>query len=123
MHGAVVRADVDLPERAPEAAGRRKCGHRRAAVPQRLSRRAVVGAQHRAGAATASSGRPAAAGGRGTGAMLRAYDGATGKALWDSGTAMTAFASPGSFWSAFGQVYVGTNDSTVHTFGFLDERR
>ena len=36
---------------------------------------------------------------------------------------MTTFASPGSFWSALSQVYVGTNDGTLHTFGFLDERR
>jgi hypothetical protein len=70
-----------------------------------------------------STGRPAAAGGRGTGAVLRAYDGTTGKSLWDSGTTMTTYASPGSYWSAMGQVYVGTNDSTMHAFGFLDERR
>ena len=70
-----------------------------------------------------SSGRPAAAGGRGAGAVLRAYDGTTGQSLWDSGAAMTTYASPGSYWSAMGQVYVGTNDSTLHAFGFLDERR
>jgi hypothetical protein len=69
------------------------------------------------------TGRPAAAGGAGTPAMLHAYDGATGKALWNSGKAMTAFASPGSFWSALSQAYVGTNDGTIYAFGFLDERR
>jgi outer membrane protein assembly factor BamB len=70
-----------------------------------------------------STGRPAAASAGGTAAVLHAYDGMTGKALWNSGKAMTAFASPGSYWSAMGQVYVGTNDGTLHAFGFLDERR
>ena len=55
--------------------------------------------------------------------MLHAYDGATGKALWNSQKSMTTFASPGSFWSAMGQAYVGTHDGTVYAFGFLDERR
>jgi hypothetical protein len=69
------------------------------------------------------TGRPSAAGGAGTPAMLHAYDGASGKALWNSGKAMTTFASPGSFWSALSQAYVGTNDGTLYAFGFLDERR
>jgi hypothetical protein len=47
----------------------------------------------------------------------------SGKALWNSGKAMTASASPGSFWSALSQVYVGAQDGTVYAFGFLDERR
>ena len=70
-----------------------------------------------------STGRPAIAGGPGTAAVLHAYDAVTGKALWNSAKAMTTFASPGSFWSAFGQVYVGTHDGKLHAFGFLDERR
>lgn len=70
-----------------------------------------------------STGRPAAAGGRGTSAVLHAYDGGTGRALWNSEKAMTTFASPGSFWSAMGQAYVGTHDGTVYAFGFTDERR
>jgi outer membrane protein assembly factor BamB len=70
-----------------------------------------------------STGRPAVAGQAGSPAVLHAYDGASGKALWNSGTAMTTFASPGSYWSALSQVYVGTNDGTVHAFGFHDERR
>jgi hypothetical protein len=69
------------------------------------------------------TGRPTAAGGPGSPAMLYAYDGATGRALWNSGKAMTAFASPGSFWSALSQAYVGTNDGTLYAFGFPDERR
>jgi hypothetical protein len=70
-----------------------------------------------------ATGRPSTPAGRGTAAVLRAYDGASGKELWTSGKAMTTFASPGSFWSALSQVYVGTNDGSLHAFGFLDERR
>ena len=70
-----------------------------------------------------STGRPAAAGGTGSPAVVHAYDGVSGKALWNSGTSMTTFASPGSYWSALSQVYVGTNDGTVYAFGFADERR
>ena len=70
-----------------------------------------------------STGRPSAPAGRGSAAVLRAYDGATGKELWTSGKTMTSFASPGSFWSALSQIYVGTNDGSLHAFGFLDERR
>jgi outer membrane protein assembly factor BamB len=72
---------------------------------------------------TLSTGRPASATGQGAPAVLHAYDGVTGKALWNSSKAMTSFASPGSFWSAMGQVYVGTHDGSLHAFGFLDERR
>ena len=70
-----------------------------------------------------STGQPAAADRTGSPAVLYAYDGVSGKALWNSGTSMTAFASPGSYWSALSQVYVGTHDGTVYAFGFPDERR
>jgi outer membrane protein assembly factor BamB len=70
-----------------------------------------------------ATGRPAVAGQNGSPAVVHAYDGASGKTLWNSGVSMKTFASPGSFWSALSQVYVGTNDGTVHAFGFLDERR
>ena len=70
-----------------------------------------------------SSGRPATVAGAGTPAALRAFAGTTGKLLWDSGTAMKTSASPGSFWSAMGQLYVGTADGAVYAFGFTDERR
>ena len=56
-------------------------------------------------------------------AVLHAYDGATGKRLWNSGKAMTTPASPGSMWSGLGQIYIGTHDGTLHAFGFNDERR
>jgi hypothetical protein len=59
----------------------------------------------------------------GSPAVLHAYEGTTGKELWSSGKTMTAAAAPGSFWSAFGQVYVGTMDGTLYAFGFNDERR
>jgi hypothetical protein len=72
---------------------------------------------------TVATGAPATATEHGTAAVLYAYDGATGKQLWNSGTAMPTFASPRSFWSAGGQVYVGTQDGTLYAFGFNDERR
>ena len=56
-------------------------------------------------------------------AVLHAYDGASGKALWNSQRAMTTAAAKGSFWSALSQAYVGGTDGTVYAFGFLDERR
>jgi hypothetical protein len=71
---------------------------------------------------TLATGAPAAAG-RGTPAVLHAYDGATGKRFWTSGKTMTTFASPGSFWTGLGQIYVGAHDGTLYTFGFNDERR
>ena len=61
--------------------------------------------------------------GPGAPAVLHAYDGATGKRLWDSGKAMTTSASPGSMWSGLGQIYIGMSDGTLHAFGFNDERR
>lgn len=59
----------------------------------------------------------------GSPAVLHAYDGSSGKALWNSGASMTTSASPGSYWSALSQIYVGSDDGTVYAFGFLDERR
>jgi hypothetical protein len=72
---------------------------------------------------TLASGLPSTGTGRGTPAVLHAYDGATGKRLWDSGTSMTAAASPGSMWSGLGQIYIGMSDGTLHAFGFNNERR
>jgi hypothetical protein len=70
-----------------------------------------------------STGLPATPGGRGTAAILHAYDGATGKRLWSSGKAMTTSASPGSLWTGLGQIYVGAQNGTLYAFGFDDERR
>ena len=72
---------------------------------------------------TLATGRPSTGTGRGSAAVLHAYEGATGKPLWNSGKAMTNPASPGSMWSGLGQVYVGLQDGTLHAFGFNDERR
>ena len=72
---------------------------------------------------TLATGLPSTAAGRGTPAVLHAYEGATGKRLWESGKAMTTSASPGSMWSGLGQIYVGMSDGTLHAFGFNDERR
>ena len=69
-----------------------------------------------------STGRSAGAA-AGTPAVLHAYDGMSGKALWNSQKVMTASAAEGSFWSALSQAYVGTTDGTLYAFGFLDERR
>jgi hypothetical protein len=69
-----------------------------------------------------ATGQPATSTGKGTPAVLHAYEGATGKRLWTSGKAMASFASPGSFWSTLGQLYVGTHDGTLYAFGFDDER-
>jgi hypothetical protein len=64
-----------------------------------------------------------ASGTKGTPAVLHAYEGATGKRLWNSEKTMTTPASPGSLWSTLGQVYVGAQDGTLYAFGFNDERR
>jgi len=69
-----------------------------------------------------SPGAQAASPARSSRAMLRAYDGATGKPLWNSGQTLTGVASPGSLWSTLGQVYVGMRDGTLCAFGFNDER-
>jgi outer membrane protein assembly factor BamB len=60
---------------------------------------------------------------RGTPAVLYALNGTDGKELWSSGKAMTAPLSGRSFWSATGQVYVGTYDGTLYAFGTAMERR
>jgi hypothetical protein len=71
---------------------------------------------------TLATGLPAPPGTRATPAVLHAYDGMTGKRLWNSGKTMTASASPGSLWTGLGQVYVGSQDGTLYAFGFDDER-
>jgi hypothetical protein len=72
---------------------------------------------------TLATGRPSTSDGRGTPAVLHAYDGATGKRFWTSNKSMTTFASPGSLWTGLGQIYVGAHDGTLYAFGFNDERR
>jgi hypothetical protein len=70
-----------------------------------------------------ATGVPSTGAGRGVPAVLHAYEGASGKRLWNSGKAMSGPGSPRSMWSGLGQVYIGAQDGTLHAFGFLDERR
>ena len=56
-------------------------------------------------------------------AVLYAMDGTDGRELWTSGTVMSSFFAGRSFWSANGQVYVGTFDGTLYAFGFPMERK
>jgi len=58
-----------------------------------------------------------------TPAVLYALNGADGKDLWNSGTTMTSYVPGRSFWSATGQVYVGTFDGALYAFGFAMERK
>jgi len=55
-------------------------------------------------------------------AVLYALDASTGKELWNSGATITSFAHSGGVSGGFGQVYVGTYDSTFYTFGFPIEK-
>jgi hypothetical protein len=71
---------------------------------------------------TLATGTPSTTAGRDGPAVVHAYDGGTGKRLWNSGKAMTTSASPGSMWSGLGQIYVGAQDGTLYAFGFNDER-
>jgi outer membrane protein assembly factor BamB len=60
---------------------------------------------------------------RSTAGVLYALNGKDGSELWTSGKTMTSFFPGKSFWSANGQVYVGTFDGTLYAFGFAMERK
>jgi hypothetical protein len=60
---------------------------------------------------------------RATPAVLYAMNGVDGKEFWNSGTTITSYLPGRSFWSANGQVYVGTMDSTIYAFGFAMDRK
>ena len=64
-----------------------------------------------------SRGKPA------TPAVLYAMSGVDGTELWTSGTTITSHMTGRSFWSATGQVYVGTADNALYAFGFAMERK
>ena len=51
-------------------------------------------------------------------AVLYALDGATGKAIWDSGTTINSFVHSGGLSAQAGQVYLETFDETLYAFGF-----
>jgi len=55
---------------------------------------------------------------RSSNAVLYALDAATGKELWNSGSAMTSFVHSGGLAAGGGRVYVGGHDGTQYAFGF-----
>jgi hypothetical protein len=59
----------------------------------------------------------------GSPARLYAINGVDGTNLWNSGTSMTSHMTGRSFWSATGQVYVGTADNALYAFGFAMDRK
>ena len=58
-----------------------------------------------------------------TPAVLYALNGADGKVLWNSGTTIPTHMTGRSFWSATGQVYVGSADNVLYAFGFAMDRK
>jgi outer membrane protein assembly factor BamB len=55
-------------------------------------------------------------------AVLYALDAVTGKEVWNSGAAITAFVHSGGLSAGGGRVYVGGYDGTQYAFGFHMER-
>jgi hypothetical protein len=55
---------------------------------------------------------------RGTKAKLYAFEGATGKELWNSGAAIASYITTGGLAAGGGRVYLSTVDSTQYAFGF-----
>jgi hypothetical protein len=55
-------------------------------------------------------------------AVLYAFDGSSGKELWNSGKAITSYVRSTALWSSNAQVYVATQDGTVYAFGFAMDR-
>jgi outer membrane protein assembly factor BamB len=55
---------------------------------------------------------------RSTPAVLYALDGATGKELWNSGKTIGSFVHGGGLSGGSSQIYVGTHDGTLYSFGF-----
>jgi outer membrane protein assembly factor BamB len=51
-------------------------------------------------------------------AVVYALDGATGKAIWDSGKTITSFVHSGGLSGQAGQLYLETFDETLYAFGF-----
>jgi outer membrane protein assembly factor BamB len=58
---------------------------------------------------------------RSSAAVLYALDAATGKELWNSGSAITSFVHSGGLSAGGGRVYVGGHDGTQYAFGFQME--
>jgi hypothetical protein len=56
-------------------------------------------------------------------AVVYALDGSTGKELWNSGKSIVSFVTnPAALSAGGGQVYLATQDGTLHAFGFPMER-
>jgi outer membrane protein assembly factor BamB len=51
-------------------------------------------------------------------AVVYALDAATGKELWNSGKSITSFVHGGGLAGGAGQIYLGTHDGTLYSFGF-----
>ena len=51
-------------------------------------------------------------------AVVYALDGATGKELWNSGKTISSFVHGGGLSGGAGQIYLGTHDGTLYSFGF-----
>ena len=51
-------------------------------------------------------------------AVVYALDAATGKELWNSGKTITSFVHGGGLSGGAGQIYLGTHDGTLYSFGF-----
>jgi outer membrane protein assembly factor BamB len=51
-------------------------------------------------------------------AVLYALDAATGKELWNSGKTIATFMHGGGLAGGAGQIYLGTHDGTLYSFGF-----
>jgi len=60
----------------------------------------------------------AAGNARGAKAMLYAYEGTTGKELWNSGSAIASYITTGGLSAGGGRVYLSTADSNQYAFGF-----
>jgi outer membrane protein assembly factor BamB len=51
-------------------------------------------------------------------AVVYALDASTGKELWNSGKTITSFMHGGGLSGGAGQIYLGTHDGTLYSFGF-----
>jgi len=51
-------------------------------------------------------------------AVVYALDAASGKELWNSGKTITSFVHGGGVSGGAGQIYLGTHDGTLYSFGF-----
>ncbi len=51
-------------------------------------------------------------------AVIYALDAGTGKELWNSGKTITSFVHGGGLSGGAGQIYLGTHDGTLYSFGF-----